>query len=399
MKKNALLPLLLAALCLSGCARSPGAAATPSPTPAPAVTLSPAPTPEPTPQPTPEPTPEPEARMLRELSMAQSGEDVTWTLTDNSLWTQRKLSPETPLSVSSPEEIAALYLVWDVPPEEYRVVCGEETIIRGEGFMHDLVRLPEGATELSLTTSADSRLCTVRAFSAGRAPDWVQDWQPPCEQADLLVFPTHADDDVLFFGALIAQCTDRGFAVQAAFLTNHWNAQPRPHQLLDGLWALGVRNYPVIGPFPDYKAETLWEARSIYDQGAVAQWQAEQIRAFRPSVIAGHDLEGEYGHGVHRLNAAALLEAVELAADTWDTPKLYLHLAKEGAITLEVDEPLSSFGDLTAFQVAERAFLCHEGQEQWFAVSRGWGSDCRAFGLVRSLVGPDTAADVMENIS
>lgn len=57
---------------------------------------------------------------------------------------------------------------------------------------------------------ASSPLCEVRLFTTGAAPADVQVWQPPCEQADVLLFPSHADDDVIFFGALAAQCVDRG---------------------------------------------------------------------------------------------------------------------------------------------------------------------------------------------
>ena len=90
-------------------------------------------------------------------------------------------------------------------------------------------------TELDIEFSGLSPLCEVRLFTTGAAPADVQVWQPPCEQADVLLFPSHADDDVIFFGALAAQCVDRGLAVQVAYLVNHYDWQPRPQELLDAL--------------------------------------------------------------------------------------------------------------------------------------------------------------------
>lgn len=42
-------------------------------------------------------------------------------------------------------------------------------------------------------------------------------------------------------------------------------------------------------------------------------WQVEMIRRFKPLAIIGHDVEGEYGHSVHKLNARCLQKAVEQA--------------------------------------------------------------------------------------
>lgn len=91
-------------------------------------------------------------------------------------------------------------------------------------------------------------------------PEDLQVWQPAWETADVLVFSSHADDDVIFFGALIADCVDRGLAVQVCYLVQHYGWPPRPHELLDALWCMGVRHYPVIGPFPDHYVLSLEEA-------------------------------------------------------------------------------------------------------------------------------------------
>ena len=142
-------------------------------------------------------------------------------------------------------------------------------------------------------------------------------------------------------------------------------------------------------------------------------FQVELLRRFKPEVVIGHDLKGEYGHGAHMLNAYALTLAVEYAADStkyissyekygaWDTPKLYLHLYEENKILMNWDIPLERFNGLTAFEMAVQGYDCHKSQHIWsFAVRQGESQyDCRWFGLYRSLVGPDVEKnDVFENI-
>ena len=162
---------------------------------------------------------------------------------------------------------------------------------------------------------------------------------------------------------------DRGLAVQVAYLVNHYDWQPRPQELLDALWTMGIRNYPVIGPFPDYYVLSLEAAQQSFGEENVIAYQVGLLRRFKPLVAVGHDREGEYGHGAHRLNALALEQAVVYAADAsydvesaaqygvWDTPKLYLHFADENPIILDVETPLESFGGKTAFEVASEAML------------------------------------------
>ena len=87
---------------------------------------------------------------------------------------------------------------------------------------------------------------------------------------------------------------------------------------------------------------------------------------------------------------------------TWDTPKFYLHYADDAILVLDVQTPLDSFGGRTAFQVAQDAMEWHKSQMIYLhrptLDSKEFPRyDCRVFGLVRSLVGPDTGNDIMEN--
>ena len=116
---------------------------------------------------------------------------------------------------------------------------------------------------------------------------------------------------------------------------------------------MGVRHYPILGGAPDTDSMNFNECVNYYASSDILGWQVEQIRKFRPLVVVGHDLDGEYGNGGHKVNAYYLTEAVVYAADetydsesakvygVWDTPKLYLHLYEENAWMLDVNTSLS----------------------------------------------------------
>lgn len=392
----------------------PAATSTPMPT----ATPIPAPTASPTPVPTPEPPPVPEAKELTDsLILSDSiGGATDYLLYDPDVETHIDYREGNTLRIEAPEAIGSLYFIWYTPPEAYDMDLGGVSQTGGaDGYLQEYIVLDTPAESLTLSFRGHAPLAQIRAFGVGTPSDDIHVWKAPCERADVLVFPTHADDDVIFFGALIASCVDRGLAVQVAYLTEHYDWQPRPQEQLNALWALGVRNYPVLGSFPDYYVLSAEEAYASFDFDAVVARQTELIRRFRPSVVFGHDRYGEYGHGAHILCSDAVESAVFAAGDanacpdsaarwgTWDVPKLYLHFADENPIWIDVLSPLEAFGGITAFDAAQEAMLCHESQLQYPHRPQLENEDfprydCRAFGLVRSLVGEDTGNDFMEHI-
>ena len=363
------------------------------------------------------------------LALTENQYGYTHYLTDGNRESYMNFYQGTTLTIRSDTPFRALYLTWWTPPAPYAVTVGEAALTGGENeFLHEYLTLPEDATEVSLTFAGVSQLCELRAFTEGEPGEDVQCWVPPCEEADVLLLPSHADDDVIFFGAMAALCVDRGAEVQVCYLVNHYDWQPRPQELLDALWTMGIRHYPVIGPFPDHYVLNLQGALTSFGLENVVDYQVELIRRFRPLVVAGHDRQGEYGHGAHMVNSMALEQAIVLAGDetyqtesvekygVWDAPKLYLHMAEENEIWLDAETPLASFGGKTALEVAQEAMLCHETQLQYahrpmLAVEIPEGAtedernekmkfaryDCRRFGLVRSLVGADSGNDILEN--
>ena len=347
------------------------------------------------------------------------------------------------ITVTREGGISFLYIVFDRVPEKWTLTDssdGSQTVCGENSFLHEYVdvssRFGYTPEAVRLDFPAGTSIDEIYAFGEGTVPDWVQRWSPPCEQADLLLLSSHADDEQLFFaGVLPIYAGERGLNVQVVYLVNHFldpseYARLRPHEQLDGLWTVGVRIYPVMSDFPDLYSESLEDALAAYrafgfEYGDFTEFITGALRRFKPLVVVSHDVNGEYGHGTHLLCAAALMDAVGFAADesvfpesaglygTWETEKTYLHLYPENPITLDLDSPLSAFDGKTAFEVTQDGFAKHTSQHwTWFY---GWiyGKDGQTvsratdiktyspcyYGLYSTSVGYDTAGgDFMENI-
>jgi len=368
----------------------------------------------------------PPARDLTgELSISISDGKSSAVLLDRSYSTRHQLRQGTSIEIKSPEVIHSLYVIWALPPGEWTLLnnqtsddllSGSHMVFGKNDFIHEFIELDDPGDDIEIhLIERGATISCIYAFTEGYPPEWVQIWQPPLERADLLVVPTHSDDEHLFFvGTLPYYAGERGYAVQVAYFNNHWNQPPRPHELLNGLWAVGVRNYPVIPPpdtFNDRRPASLEQAKSVFGWDNVVNYHIELLRRFKPSVVIGHDLNGEYGHSGHMLSAHALREAVTRAASeehhqlsydlygVWDTPKLYLHLFRENYITMDWSIPLEHFDGATGFDMAVIGYSFHHSQHRWsFAVPRTGPSGHR-FGLVHTTVGPDvTGGDFFENI-
>lgn len=374
---------------------------------------------------------------LFSVSASASGEALPITLSahQNALTDGSERAPSPAVSsllVSCEEEMESLYLVFFEEAPAITLKAEGKEASASYGFLRSFFSLSElfgkKVKEVEIVFEKEVPLLEVYAFS-GEAPSWVQIWEPPCEKADLCLFSSHADDEQLFFaGVLPYYAGERGLAVQVIYFTDHKNEPLRRHELLSGLWTVGVQHYPVISPFPDLystdetTAKNQFQSRGISYEDVVA-FQVEQLRRFSPLVVIGHDPLGEYGHGQHILNSTTLREAVLCAGSAeafpnsaeqygvWEVPKTYLHLFPENQIVLDWDQPLERFGGKTAFEVTKEGFLCHASQQYtWF---RRWlngnhgeitlasqiktHSPC-VYGLFRSLVGEDLMKnDFFEN--
>ncbi len=289
-------------------------------------------------------------------------------------------------------------------------------------YAHEYVPL-EGVSSFRVVNSQDKQtelnVGEIYIFGEGETPSWVQFWEPTCEKADLMVLVAHPDDEILFMGGTIPYyAVERGKNVVVAYMT--CGTSYRRSELLDGLWYAGVRNYPVIGNFWDKYSKKLDTAYKAWGKAATNKYITGLFRTYHPEVVVTHDVNGEYGHGAHRVCADACMASVSYAADSakwtdlgeaWQVKKLYLHIYRENAIVMDWDAPLASFDGMTGFELAEGMYAFHVSQhsagqknekgvfEVFTVEDRESDYSCYRFGLAFSAVGADVYKnDFFENI-
>lgn len=344
---------------------------------------------------------------------------------------------ESSVTVTRDDGINSLYVVFDRLPPEWvltdlsngnTAICGKNT------FLHEFVNVAElfgyAPTSVKLSFDTGVSIAEIYGFGAGELPQWVQIWEPILEKADLLMISSHSDDEQLFFaGVLPYYAGELGLRVQVAYVVNHFDTRMRPHEQLDGLWEVGVRNYPIIPKFPDLYSESYEGAVAAfgnygYSFDDFCEYFTETIRRTKPLVIMTHDINGEYGHGTHILCTAALRECIEKTADAsyfpesaskygaWDVEKVYLHLYGENQIVMNFDKPLEKFGGKTAFQVSQDGFKHHTSQHWTWFYKWIYGNGYKItkateitsyspvyYGLYRTTVGYDVVGgDFFENV-
>ena len=328
------------------------------------------------------------------------------------------------ISIAAPAgmPIHGLYICFATMPEQWEVQIadGDDWLTYQQGdtrFLHTYVSLPEGAEKVRVITTSEGkssmRINELYVLGEGDVPSWVQRWEPTHEKADILFISTHPDDELIFFGGAIpTYAAEQQRKVVVAYFTSSNVA--RSSELLNGLWHMGVRNYPVIGTFRDAYAKNLATAyKNAGGKTKVREWITELYRQYQPEVVVTHDTEGEYGHKQHIMVAEAAQDCIELAATegecldsflkygTWQVKKLYLHLWQENQITFDWSVPLVSMNGSTSLELAIEAFDLHKTQASsgMSVTETGTEYDNRVFGLAYTTVGEDVRKDdFLENI-
>ena len=340
------------------------------------------------------------------------------------------------VTLSSDKPIYGLYLCFRNLPESYVIQkkSGEDwvTVAEGDSLYHHAFYELDGLNKIRILSTAGKKnilgFNEIYAFGEGEVPEWVQRWQPPVEKADLLFLIAHPDDELLFTGGAIPTYgSEREKQVEVVYLTP--SNPTRRSEALNGLWHMGVRNYPVFGNFSDRYAKSgkLKDAYKLINGGqkTVWGWVTEQYRRFRPEIVVTQDINGEYGHPQHKMIADAAIQCYSKAADPseykesadkygpWQVKKLYIHLYGEEAdqTVLDWEQPLTAFGGKTGAQLAAEAFALHVSQKgmgagkgdkfEEFTVEKTGAKKYPYdhFGLHSTEVGPDEAKnDFLENI-
>lgn len=341
-----------------------------------------------------------------------------------SYWESNKI--KTPwIAITAPEgkPIAGLYVCFGNMPESWEIQTSDDgkdwfTAVPGDTrFLHAYVALPQPAQHVRLAVTSEKktalRINDLFVLSEGDLPDWVQVWQPTEEKADILFLSTHPDDELIFFGGAIpTYAVDQQRKVVVAYFSR--SNTTRSSELLNGLWHMGVRTYPVIGNFKDSYAKNLKAAyKSAGGKGKVNEWIVGLYRQYKPEVVVTQDTNGEYGHKQHMMIADAAQNCIALAANedeftastiaygTWQVKKLYLHLYPENQITFDWTVPLKSMNGATGIELAEEAYTLHKTQASsgMSVTETGTKYDNRVFGLAFTTVGEDVRKDdFLENI-
>ena len=341
-----------------------------------------------------------------------------------SYWESNKI--KTPwIAITAPEgkPIAGLYVCFGNMPESWEIQTSDDgkdwfTAVPGDTrFLHAYVALPQPAQHVRLAVTSEKktalRINDLFVLSEGDLPDWVQVWQPTEEKADIPFLSTHPDEELMFYGGAIpTYAVEQQRKVVVAYFTR--SNTTRSSELLNGLWHMGVRTYPVIGTFKDSYAKNLKAAyKSAGGKGKVNEWIVGLYRQYKPEVVVTQDTNGEYGHKQHMMIADAAQNCIALAANedeftastiaygTWQVKKLYLHLYPENQITFDWTVPLKSMNGATGIELAEEAYTLHKTQASsgMSVTETGTKYDNRVFGLAFTTVGEDVRKDdFLENI-
>ena len=296
-------------------------------------------------------------------------------LSDNNYNTIEKINLNSILTVSNEKPFDKIYIIYSMNSSKGTIKYNNKEKKLGENsFLHELINLDEEVQSVDVQYNSDVEIKEIYVFSKD-LPDWVEDWSLPCREADVLLFTAHSDDEHIFFAGLIPYMLNRGKSVQVVYLTRHLKTPIRYDEQLAGLWAVGLRNYPILGPVPDafsksidMALENLKSANMSIDD--VVHFEVDMIRKFRPKIVVSHDENGEYGHGQHRLATYALEKSLEHMDDVnyksvynpYKPYKIYLHLYNQNQIVMDYDKPLEKYNGKSAFRVSMEGLSKHKSQ-------------------------------------
>ena len=317
------------------------------------------------------------------------------------------------LTIGSESPIYGLYLCFQKKPEQYEIQVQKggdwETVCEGNEFIHAWYEL-DGVKDVRVIALGEKKQVMgfneVYVFGSGRVPDWVQRWEKTPEKSDILFVVAHPEEELLYLGGAIPYyAAEQGRTVAVACMS--YANTTRRSELLNGLWSMGYRSYPVIGNFKTAKAKGLKAAYKTIDshsgEKVLVSWLADVFAATKPEVVVGPDENGEGNNGQRLMLADACKKAFDASADRWQVKKLYLHLYGEAGdqVVFDWNQPMEKLGGRTGMGLAYYAYLYHKTQDdqEKSVYKEGMTYQNNCFGLAESLVGEDLLhQDLLENI-
>ncbi len=355
------------------------------------------------------------AELTAECTLALGNQKNPKSLTDRKFtsFTESKAVKNPTLTITGKTPIHGLYLCFQKKPESYEIQVRQggnwETAFEGNEFVHAFYAL-DGVTEVRVYARGEKKQTLgfneVYVFGEGRIPDWVQQWQDTPEKSDVLFVVAHPEEELLYLGGAIPYYAREQRRTVAVACMSYANTTRRS-ELLNGLWSMGYRNYPVIGDFRTAKAKGVRAAYKTIDsrngESVLVSWLADVVARTRPEVLVGPDENGEGGNGQRMMLADACRKAFDAAADRWQVKKLYLHLygGEPEQTAFDWYQPMEQLGGRTGMGLAYYAYLFHKTQDDQgrSVYAEGLQYANNRFGLAESMVGEDLLhRDFLENI-
>lgn len=310
------------------------------------------------------------------------------------------------IKITLPKDVeeGGLYLCWAERPEEWKLYLGETLIAQSDDndFYHEYVPFAgSGKLRLEIKAKEKKRAMMGELFviEGDTPPAFVQRWEKTPEQADIMILVAHPDDDLLFMGGAIPYYTHvekKPLIVSYLTCANHM----RRSEMLNALWKMGVRHYPVIGSFQDKAFKTRALLYNSWRKERAQGYVTELFRKYKPQVVLSHDINGEYGHSAHKVAAELAQYAAKASGNenlhkesakkygVHSIDKLYLHLYKN-QIRLDWKKSYEELGGKSPLEVAEEGFKMHRSQQKNHRMGKSAVYDTEKFGLAFSNVGDD----------
>ena len=129
------------------------------------------------------------------------------------------------ITANNDDGIGYVYMIFETPAKAYTVtdlVSGTVRTFGDCGMIHEVLDLRSAfgyvPTEIRIDLDFHIAVSEIYIFSYGTLPDWVQQWEAPLTESDMLLLVSHSDDDQLFFAGLLPlYAGERGLKVQVAY--------------------------------------------------------------------------------------------------------------------------------------------------------------------------------------
>ena len=206
---------------------------------------------------------------------------INTKILDNDESTFETIEKDYTIKINSNEQISGIYIIYELESKKGNLTANNKTIKIGENnFLHEYIDIEKNignANELTLVYEDSVRIADIYVLGIGEIPEFVEIWEKPCERADLMLVSAHGDDEHLYFCGLLPTYVARGAYVQVVYFTQHLNDTIRFHEQLHGLYAVGIRNYPIFGIVPDKNSKNLSDAISNLEKDNLTEKQVLRI--------------------------------------------------------------------------------------------------------------------------